>query len=81
MAKRDVTRFSVDDFVDYFGVIFLAPGLILAAMKAKIHGWKYDPKGRYCDSKKITETFIQGTQTFYRYCGVTWVVSNEATTR
>lgn len=81
MAKRDITHFSVDDFVDCFLVIFLTPGLILAALRAKVRGWKFDPKGQYCDPKKITETFVQGTKTFYRYCGITWVVSDEATTR
>lgn len=81
MAKRDVTRFSLNDLLDYAGVIFLIPGLILAALKAKINGWQIDPKGSCCNPKMIEETFVQGTKTFYRYCGVTWVISNEATTR
>ncbi|MCA9377848.1 hypothetical protein KC711_02940 [Candidatus Peregrinibacteria bacterium] len=81
MAKRNVTSFSFRDLWDYLGAIFLAPGLLLAELKAQVNGWKVDPKNSFSNLQKIEETFIRGKTTFYRYAGKTWITLDVATTR
>lgn len=81
MAKRAVTSFDLRDIADYTGSIFLAPGMIIAEVKAKMKGWKIDPRGSRFNRKEIEETFVRGTKTFYRYAGKTWIISDVATTR
>lgn len=81
MAKRDVTSFNLQDLGDYLGAIFLAPGMLIAEVQAKVKGWKVDLKGSFLDPKKIEEEFVRGTKTFYRYAGKTWIISDVAATR
>ena len=79
MAKRNVTGFSLNDLVDYLGVIFILPGLLVAEVRAKLNGWIVDPECSCSDLKKIEEQFVLGEKTYYRYAGKTWIIKNVST--
>lgn len=76
MAKRNVTGFSLNDLVDYLGVIFILPGLLVAEVRAKLNGWIVDPELSFSDPKKIEEQFVLGEKIYYRYVGKTWIIKD-----